>query len=198
MRYRRSHTQGGTFFFTVNLEDRSSTLLVDQVDTLRGAVRHVKDRHPFDIIAWVVLPDHLHTIWSLPTHDLDFSTRWMLIKGAFARRINRGNRSTRVVEKKVNGDSGNAGSGSIKFATTKIFSGTSITSTSIPLSTDTWCVHRIGRCHQFIGTFVRGSSHWIGRPHPAPLQSAGSGVIEVLKRFLVGVRELTPTYDPVV
>ncbi len=32
----------------------------------------------------VVLPDHLHAIWTLPKNDKDFSTRWMLIKIGFA------------------------------------------------------------------------------------------------------------------
>jgi len=90
MRYRRAQTAGGTFFFTVNLADRSSRLLVERIDALRASVRVVKDRHPFEIVAWVVLPDHLHAIWTLPPEDTDFSTRWMLIKSAFSRRIGAG------------------------------------------------------------------------------------------------------------
>ena len=89
MRYRRSNTPGGTFFFTVNLEDRAKRMLVERIDTLRASVRHVKAQHPFDIIAWVVLPEHLHAIWSLPPDDGDFSTRWMLIKAGFSRRVER-------------------------------------------------------------------------------------------------------------
>ena len=57
MRYRRSDVAGGTYFFTVNLADRSSRLLVEHIDDLRAAVRTVKQRHPFEILAWVVLPD---------------------------------------------------------------------------------------------------------------------------------------------
>jgi putative transposase len=87
MRYRRACQAGGTFFFTVNLAERSRTLLVDHVEELRGAVRKVKRSHPFEIVAWVVLPDHLHAIWSLPEGDGDFSTRWMLIKAGFSRGI---------------------------------------------------------------------------------------------------------------
>ncbi len=90
MRYRRARTAGGTYFFTVNLANRSSQLLVERVDDLRNAVRVVKQRHPFEIVAWVVLPDHMHAIWTLPVEDADFSTRWMLIKGAFARRCSPG------------------------------------------------------------------------------------------------------------
>ena len=47
---------------------------------LRDAIKKVRERHPFYIDAWVLLPDHLHTIWSLPEGDSDFSLRWNLIK----------------------------------------------------------------------------------------------------------------------
>lgn len=87
MRYRRARKAGGTYFFTVNLAERSRTLLVDRIDDLRNAVRRVKQDHPFDIVAWTVLPDHLHAIWSLPEGDADFATRWMLIKAGFSRSI---------------------------------------------------------------------------------------------------------------
>jgi putative transposase len=80
MRYRRADVAGGTYFFTVNLADRRRDLLVEHVDVLRAAVREVKERHPFHIDAFVVLPDHLHAIWSLSQGDADYATRWMLIK----------------------------------------------------------------------------------------------------------------------
>lgn len=92
MEYRRIRQEGGTYFFTVNLAERSSTLLVDRVNDLRRAVRTVKQRHPFDIVAWVVLPDHPHAIWTLPDGDGDCATRWMLIKAGFSRSIPRGER----------------------------------------------------------------------------------------------------------
>jgi putative transposase len=87
VRYRRANTPGATYFFAIVLADRRSTLLVDRVDALREAVAAVKSRHPFTIDAFVVLPNHVHAIWTLPDHDADFSTRWMLIKQAFARAI---------------------------------------------------------------------------------------------------------------
>jgi putative transposase len=90
MQYRRSKTAGGTYFFTINLADRSSSLLVEHIDKFRQAVKVVKQRHPFDILAWVVLPDHTHAIWTLPPGDNDFSTRWMLIKAGFSRSIEAG------------------------------------------------------------------------------------------------------------
>ncbi len=53
------------------------------MDVLRAAVREVKRRHPFHIDAFVVLPDHLHAMWTLPEGDADFAMRWMLIKAGF-------------------------------------------------------------------------------------------------------------------
>ena len=88
--YRRNLASGGTYFFSVNLADRSQTLLTDNVDSLRNAFRHVAERHPFAIDAIVVLADHLHAIWTLPENDCDYSTRWRLIKTRFSRAIQAG------------------------------------------------------------------------------------------------------------
>lgn len=85
--YRRSRAAGGTFFFTVNLNDRSSTLLVDHIGALRQAIRQVKAQHPFDILAMVVLPDHLHALWCLPEGDWNHPLRWSLIKAGFSRQL---------------------------------------------------------------------------------------------------------------
>jgi len=87
MRYRRAWIAGGTYFFTLTLADRDQRLLVDRVDTLREAVRAVRERHPFHIDAMVVLPEHLHAIWTLPPGDHDFANRWRQIKAAFSRRL---------------------------------------------------------------------------------------------------------------
>jgi putative transposase len=57
------------------------------IDALREAVRKLRGRAPFHIDAWVVLPDHLHCIWTLPVADLDFSARWQGIKTAFSRQM---------------------------------------------------------------------------------------------------------------
>ena len=100
MQYRRANVVGGTYFFTVNLAERRSGLLVDYIDVLRASVRRVKERHTFHIDAFVVLPDHLHAIWTLPDGDADFSTRWMLIKAGFSRHIPKGEcRSTSRIGK---------------------------------------------------------------------------------------------------
>ncbi len=85
--YRRNLLAGGTFFFTVNLMDRRQRLLTEHIDVLRAAVREVRERHPFTIEAVVVLPDHLHAVWTLPDGDADFGQRWRLIKSTFSRNI---------------------------------------------------------------------------------------------------------------
>ncbi len=85
--YRRIRVTGGTYFFTANLLDRSSRLLVTHIDVLRAAVRDVRSRAPFHIDAWVVLPDHAHCIWTLPPDDDDFSGRWRALKKAFTRAL---------------------------------------------------------------------------------------------------------------
>jgi putative transposase len=87
MRYRRATVAGATYFFTVNVAERRTSLLVEHIDVLREALRRVKRIHPFRIDALVVLPDHLHALWTLPRDDAHFATRWMLIKGGFSRQI---------------------------------------------------------------------------------------------------------------
>lgn len=87
--YRRYFVPGGTFFFTVNLADRSGDLLVREIAMLREAVRGVRRKFPFGIDAWVVLPDHMHCIWTLPPGDADYALRWRLIKGAFSKALPR-------------------------------------------------------------------------------------------------------------
>jgi putative transposase len=85
--YRRSWTPGSTYFFTVNLADRRLDLLVRHHAQLREAFRHVRAHRPFSIEAIVVLPEHLHTIWTLPPGDADYATRWRLIKTRFSRSL---------------------------------------------------------------------------------------------------------------
>ena len=85
--YRRLVVPGGTYFFTARLQDRGSRLLTDRVDLLRAAVRLAQKQWPFSIEVAVVLPDHLHMIWTLPDRDADFSKRWRLIKSTFSRHV---------------------------------------------------------------------------------------------------------------
>jgi len=84
-RYRRAKVEGGVFFFTVTLADRSSDLLVRETDRLRRAYRSAQAERPFETEAICVLPDHLHALWSLPAGDADFASRWMMIKASFSR-----------------------------------------------------------------------------------------------------------------
>ncbi len=102
--YRRNRVPGGTYFFTVNLLERSSTLLVTHVDALRDAVRKVRARQPFHIDAWVVLPDHMHTVWTLPPGDTDYPGRWKAIKIAFAKTLPKTERLSPV--RAANGERG--------------------------------------------------------------------------------------------
>lgn len=83
--YIRPRVPGAQVFFTVALADRGSRLLVEEVATLRSAVRKTMAERPFRIDAWVVLPDHLHAVWTLPDGDAGFATRWRLIKARFSR-----------------------------------------------------------------------------------------------------------------
>jgi len=85
--YRRNLIPGGCYFFTVNLLDRRSNLLVAQIDALREAVRETRRSKPFHIDAFVVLPDHLHCLWTLPPGDADFPARWRTIKALFSRQV---------------------------------------------------------------------------------------------------------------
>jgi len=93
--YLRYRIDGGIYFFTVNLAERNRTLLIERIDTLREAFRVVKEAHPFKIDAIVILPDHLHTIWTLPDGDHDFSQRWRQVKSAFSREIAKEERVSR-------------------------------------------------------------------------------------------------------
>ena len=79
--YRRAKTAGGTYFFTV-VSFKRQKILCDQSirNALRQAIKITQLKYPFIIDAWVLLPDHLHCIWTLPEGDSDFSKRWSLIK----------------------------------------------------------------------------------------------------------------------
>ncbi|AGB79787.1 transposase [Enterobacteriaceae bacterium strain FGI 57] len=85
--YRRYYINGGTWFFTVNLKNRQTDLLISHVADLRTVVKDVKQKKPFYIDAWVVLPEHLHCIWTLPQNEYDFSARWREIKKRFSKAI---------------------------------------------------------------------------------------------------------------
>jgi putative transposase len=87
MQYRRAKIPGGTYFFTVVTYRREKILCTPvNVMLLRQIFKKIMERHPFNIDAFVLLPDHLHCIWTLPQGDFDFSMRWRLIKSYFTRK----------------------------------------------------------------------------------------------------------------
>jgi len=91
--YRRSNITGGTCFFTVVTQERRPILTTEAVRTaLREAIQQARTTLPFQIDAWVLLPDHLHCIWTLPEGDANYSARWAIIKrrvsGACAAEVN--------------------------------------------------------------------------------------------------------------
>jgi len=86
MQYRRSTTKGATFFFTIVTHERRTILCHESnVSLLKEAFQSIMERHPFTVEAFVLLPDHLHCIWTLPENDSNFSMRWRQIKSHFSR-----------------------------------------------------------------------------------------------------------------
>ena len=90
--YIRAFVPGGTFFFTVTLLERRRELLIEHINDLRKAFKVARQHRPFTVEAIVILPDHLHSIWTLPSGDADFSSRWHDIKALFAAKIPAGER----------------------------------------------------------------------------------------------------------
>ena len=85
-RYTRNRVPGGIYFFTVVTYQRRPLFTSQHArDALRSAIDQTRENHPFDVIAWILLPDHLHAIWQLPDGVSDYSTRWRLIKSRFSR-----------------------------------------------------------------------------------------------------------------
>ena len=88
MQYRRDYTQGASYFFTVVAFQRAPLFSKpDAVAILRAAFHAEMVRRPFTIDAIVIMPDHIHTIWTLPPNDADYSIRWRNIKRAFTASI---------------------------------------------------------------------------------------------------------------
>jgi putative transposase len=94
-------------FFTVNLLDRKSRLLIERIGVLRKAVARVRTLMPFYSEAWVVLPEHMHRLWTLPEGDGNLPKRWQAIKTAFSRSVTPGealSTSRRVRESVASGN----------------------------------------------------------------------------------------------
>ena len=101
--FRRDLTQGGTYFFTLASAGRRQVFSRPEViEALRQAIRQVGAQLPLTIIAWVILPDHMHAIWTLPDGDADYARRWGLIKRAVSRDV-RGAHATGDVGNDVRG-----------------------------------------------------------------------------------------------
>ena len=81
--YRRVYSKGGCYFFT-NVTANRKPILIKNIQLVREAFQYARSRHPFIIDAAVILPDHMHCIWSLPENDDDYSKRWMLLKSYFS------------------------------------------------------------------------------------------------------------------
>ena len=87
--YRRPQIPGATIFFTVALASRGTDTLTREIETLRQAIRQTRAERPFHINAWVVLPNHMHCVWTLPQGDADFATRMAAIKARFSMTLHR-------------------------------------------------------------------------------------------------------------
>lgn len=98
--YRRYFRPGGTYFFTLVLEDRKQSLLTDHIGILREAFAETKKRYPFETLAICVLPDHLHWLMRLPEQDADYSIRIRLFKTLFSKRLPESCRRQNAVRKK--------------------------------------------------------------------------------------------------
>jgi putative transposase len=83
--YRRAKIEGGLFFFTVALADRTSDQLTREIDRLRYSYRAAQTKLPFETAAICILPDHIHALWQLPDGDANFAARWSLFKSGFSR-----------------------------------------------------------------------------------------------------------------
>jgi putative transposase len=102
--YRRLFVPGGTYFFTVALAGRGSDLLVAKIDTFRDVYGGAHGEHGFRTDALVILPDHLHAVWTMPQGQSDFPLIWNKIKGRFSRRLQQtGPRSASKIAKRERG-----------------------------------------------------------------------------------------------
>ncbi|WGI20792.1 transposase [Amylibacter sp. IMCC11727] len=101
--YVRPKLKGACVFFTVVTAQRGSDVLVRRIDVLRNAVKQTHDERPFQIDAWVVLPDHIHCVWTLPEDDHDYAIRWSVIKARFSRAMPKVQRRQSHVKRRERG-----------------------------------------------------------------------------------------------
>ena len=148
--YRRYRVPGGTYFFTINLLERRAALLVRHIERLREAVKCTRADRPFPIDAWVVLPDHMHCVITLPPGDDDFSNRIKAMKIRFVQALPPTEGGLLVRMTKGAQSSGNDVFGSMLFATMEIMRAiwTTCTSTRSNMATCRWL--RTGPIRPFI------------------------------------------------
>ncbi|MEO0669202.1 MAG: hypothetical protein AAFZ99_14920 [Pseudomonadota bacterium] len=118
--YRRLRIPGATYFFTVKLAHRGGDLLVSHIDALRAVYAATHCEQPFQTDAIVVLPDHLHAVWTLPPGDADFSSRWRKIKARFSRSVGQTQRAVGARCANARRVCGNAGFGTMPFGMRRI------------------------------------------------------------------------------
>lgn len=169
--YRRANVAGGTYFFTVTTLRRLPVLTEAPVRAaLRDAIRQTRLTHPFDIDAWVLLPDHLHCIWTCRKAMLIFRCVGQPSSALFPNNAARNMASRTYRHRARNATSqvcGNVGFGNIRFATIMIFRGMSITSIGIRSSMDLPLVRSIGLIRRFRVSsrmgFIRPIGGWAER-----------------------------------
>jgi putative transposase len=87
----RTRVPEGTYFFTVCLTDRSSTLLTDRAETLKAIIAEVRKSRGFTMDTYVILPDRVHAIWTMPQEEADYLSCWSMIRSMFEKSIPDGN-----------------------------------------------------------------------------------------------------------
>ena len=101
--YIRPRHPGACVFLTVTLAQRGSSTLVERIEILRHAVRATMETRPFRIDAWVVLPDHMHCVWTLPEGDAEYGQRVQSIKARFSRQLPMGHRRASHIARRERG-----------------------------------------------------------------------------------------------
>ncbi|MGI4801107.1 MAG: REP-associated tyrosine transposase [Janthinobacterium lividum] len=159
--YRRNLVAGGSYFFTVNLLDRGSDLLVARIDVLRDAVRQVRAGAPFVIDAWVVLLDHMHCVCTLPEGDADFPGRWRAIKTRFSKALPGAGGPSDAMARRASGDLAAPIRGAYDPRCRRLRGARGLQALQ---SGEAWvCRRRIGRIRHFAGVSRRARMPRIGR-----------------------------------
>jgi REP element-mobilizing transposase RayT len=160
--YRRYRVPGGTYFFTINLLERRADLLVRHIEPLREGSEYTRADRPFHIDAWVVLPDHMHCVITLPPGDDDFSSHIKAMKIRFVQALPPREGVHRYEWRRVNVVSGNDVFGSMLFGTREIMRAIWTTCTSTRLNTATCRWLRTGPIRPLIGGRRQVPIHAIG------------------------------------